>query len=195
MSYMVPMVLEQSGRGERSFDLYSKLLRDRIILLGSQINDDVANIIVAQLLFLDSEDSTKDINLYINSPGGSVTSGLAILGTMGMISAPVSTVCVGQAASMASVLLACGAKGKRFALPYSRVLTHEVRGGAEGTETDMAIQLKEAARLKEVLNGILAERTGQTLEKVTEDNKRDCFMTPEQAVEYGIVDAVMARKQ
>ena len=190
----MPYVVEQTSRGSQGYDLLSRLLKDRIILLGSPINDDVANIIVAQLLFLDSEDPTKDISFYINSPGGNVTSGLAILSTMGLISAPVSTVCVGQAASMAAVLLACGTKGKRFALPYSRIMTHQVRGGTEGTGTDMEIQLKEALRLKTTLNQILSERTGQPLEKVVADNERDYFMGPEQAVEYGLVDEIMARK-
>ena len=190
----MPYVVEQTSRGSQGYDLLSRLLKDRIILLGSPIDDTVANIIVAQLLFLDSEDPTKDINLYVNSPGGSVTSGLAIYDTMNMISAPVSTVCVGQAASMAAVLLAAGKKGKRIALPNARIMTHQVRGGTEGTGTDMEIQLKEALRLKNTLNKILAECSGQPFEKVSDNNERDFYFSAQEAVDYGLVDYVMTRK-
>jgi ATP-dependent Clp protease protease subunit len=194
-NYYVPIVLESTNRGERSYDLWSRLLRDRIVFLGTPINDDIANIVVAQLLFLESEGSDRDINLYINSPGGSVTSGLAILDTIQYIKSPVSTLCVGQACSMAAVLLAAGSKGKRFALPNARVMTHQVRGGTEGTGTDIEIQVKEMIKLKNTLNGLLAQYSGQTLEKVTADNERDYFMSAAEAKEYGLVDEVVSKKK
>ncbi len=193
MSYLVPMVVEQTSRGERSYDIYSRLLKDRIILWGDEVNNMTANAIVAQLLFLEAEDPEKDIYLYINSPGGSVSAGLAIYDTMNYIKPDVSTVCLGMAASMGAFLLAAGAKGKRFALPNSEIMIHQPMGGASGQATDIAIHAEHILRTKENLNKILAERTGQPLEKIKEDTERDNFMTAEQAKAYGLVDEVMSK--
>ena len=193
MSYLVPMVVEQTSRGERSYDIYSRLLKDRIILLGDEVNNMTANAIVAQLLFLEAEDPEKDIYLYINSPGGSVTAGMAIYDTMNYIKPDVSTVCLGMAASMGAFLLAAGAKGKRLALPNSEIMIHQPMGGASGQATDIAIHAEHILRTKENLNRILAERTGQPLEKIKEDTERDNFMTAEQAKAYGLVDEVMSK--
>ena len=187
-SFLVPMVVEQTGQGERSYDIYSRLLKDRIVLLGTPIDDNVANLIVAQLLFLQAEDPKKDIQLYINSPGGSVTAGLAIYDTMQMLSCDVCTYCIGQCASMGAVLLAAGAAGKRYALPNSRIMIHQPWGGAEGTAADIEIHAKEILRLKAMLNGILARHTKQTLRKIEKDTERDFFMGADEALEYGLVD-------
>ena len=187
----VPVVIEQSSRGERSFDIFSRLLRERIIFLGTPIDDMVANLIVAQLLLLDSENPEKDIMLYINSPGGSVTAGLAIYDTMQHIRADVSTICLGQAASMGAFLLSSGAKGKRLALPHSRVLIHQPLGGAQGQATDIEIQANEIIRIKKSLNSILSANTGQPLKKIEKDTDRDYIMTPEEALEYGMIDKVV----
>jgi ATP-dependent Clp protease protease subunit len=187
---LVPMVIESSSRGERAYDIYSRLLRERIIFLGDQVEDHMANLIIAQLLFLDSEDPEKDIYLYINSPGGIVTAGLAIYDTMQYVRAPVSTICLGMAASMASVLLAAGAKGKRYSLPNSRIMIHQGSGGFRGNTPDVFIQVKELELLNERLHEILAEHTGQPVEKIRKDTDRDYFMSPEQARDYGIIDAV-----
>jgi len=195
MSYLIPTVLEKSQFGERAYDIYSRLLRDRIIFLGGPINDDVANVINAQLLFLESEDQKKDIQLYINSPGGSVDAGLAILDTMNYIQPEVSTICVGLAASMGAVLLAAGEKGKRVALPNSRILIHQVLGGVEGQASDIKIHAEEILRTKETLNKILAERTGQTYEKIDHDTDRDYIMSANQAVEYGLIDRVIQKNK
>jgi len=194
MSYYIPYVIEQTGRGERSYDIYSRLLKDRIIFLGSQVESGVANSIVAQMLFLEAEDPDKDIFLYINSPGGVVTDGLAILDTMNYIKPDVSTICVGNAASMGAVLLAAGAKGKRFALPHARIMIHQVLGGAQGQATDIEIHAKEILRIKEVLNGILSSATGKTTEQITKDSDRDNFMTALEAKEYGLIDDVFTRR-
>ena len=193
MSYYVPMVVETSGRGERAYDIYSRLLKERIIFLGGPIDDSVANVIVAQMLFLESEDPDKDIHLYINSPGGVVTAGLAIYDTMQYIKADVSTICVGQAASMGSILLTAGAKGKRYALPHARIMIHQPLGGAQGQSTDIQIQAKEILRLREVGNEILAHHTGQDTEKINVDTERDNFMSAEEAKEYGLIDEVVLR--
>ena len=187
----VPVVVEQSSRGERSFDIFSRLLRERIIFLGTPIDDMVANLIVAQLLLLDSENPEKDIMLYINSPGGSVTAGFAIYDTMQHIRANVSTICLGQAASMGAFLLSSGTKGKRLALPHSRVLIHQPLGGAQGQATDIEIQAAEILRIKKSLNEILAANTGQTLKKIEKDTDRDYIMTPEEALEYGMIDKII----
>ena len=192
MNY-VPMVVEQSNRGERAYDIYSRLLKDRIVFIGGPIDDNVANVVIAQLLFLESEDPDKDIHLYINSPGGVVTAGLAIYDTMQYIKPDVSTICLGQAASMGSLLLSAGAKGKRFALPYARIMIHQPLGGAQGQATDIQIQAKEILRLREIGNDILVKHTGQPLEKIQTDTERDFFMSSEQAKEYGIIDAVIVR--
>ena len=189
---LVPMVIESSARGERAFDIYSRLLKERIIFLGDQIEDHIANLVIAQLLFLDSEDPEKDISLYINSPGGVVTSGLAIYDTMQYLKAPVSTICIGQAASMASVLLAAGATGKRFALPNSRIMIHQGSAGFRGNTPDVEIQVREVMNLTNRLMGILAAHTGQTPEKVKKDSERDYFMSAEEAKEYGLIDEVFA---
>lgn len=191
----VPVVIEQSSRGERSFDIFSRLLRERIIFLGTQVDDMVANLIVAQLLLLDSENPEKDIMLYINSPGGSVTAGLAIYDTMQHIRADVCTICLGQAASMGAFLLSAGAKGKRMALPHSRVLIHQPLGGAQGQATDIQIQAAEIGRLKRTLNDILAENTGQSLKKIEKDTDRDYIMTPQEALEYGMIDKVIEKAE
>ena len=193
MSYYVPMVVEASGRGERAYDIYSRLLKERIIFLGGPIDDSVANVIVAQMLFLESEDPDKDIHLYINSPGGVVTAGLAIYDTMQYIKPDVSTICVGQAASMGSILLTAGAKGKRYALPHARIMIHQPLGGAQGQSTDIQIQAKEILRLREVGNEILAHHTGQDTEKINVDTERDNFMSAEEAKEYGLIDEVVLR--
>ena len=187
----VPVVIEQSSRGERSFDIFSRLLRERIIFLGTQIDDMVANLVVAQLLLLDSENPEKDIMLYINSPGGSVTAGFAIYDTMQHIRADVSTICLGQAASMGAFLLSSGTKGKRMALPHSRVLIHQPLGGAQGQATDIELEAKEILRMKEMLTGILAENSGQDLERLQKDCERDYYMSAAQAVEYGLIDKVI----
>lgn len=189
----VPVVIEQSSRGERSFDIFSRLLRERIIFLGTGIDDMVANLIVAQLLLLDSENPEKDIMLYINSPGGSVTAGFAIYDTMQHIRADVSTICLGQAASMGAFLLAAGTKGKRMALPHSRVLIHQPLGGAQGQATDIEIQAAEIIRIKKSLNEILSTNTGQSLKKIEKDTDRDYIMTPVEALEYGMIDKVISR--
>jgi len=192
MSVLVPYVVEQTGRGERSYDIYSRLLKDRIVFLGGTVTDDLANLVTAQLLFLESEDPEREINMYINSPGGSVTAGLAIYDTMQFVKPPVSTLCVGQAASMGSLLLAAGAKGRRYALPHSRILIHQVSGGFEGQASDIEIHAREALRLREILNDILAHHTGQNAKKVEKDTDRDNFMSAAQAVEYGLIDEVIA---
>lgn len=189
----VPIVVEQSGRGERAYDIYSRLLKDRIIFLGGPIDDAVSNIVIAQLLYLEAEDPDKDIHLYINSPGGVVTAGLAIYDTMRYIKPAVSTICVGQAASMGAVLLAGGEKGKRFALTHSRIMIHQPLGGFHGQATDIHIHAQEILRMKELLNRMLADATGQSLEKVAADTERDYFMSGEEAVTYGIVDSVIQR--
>jgi len=190
----IPMVVEQTGRGERAYDIYSRLLKDRIVFLGSVITDDVANVMTAQLLFLESEDPERDIFFYINSPGGSVTSGLAIYDTMQYIRPQISTVCVGQAASMGAVLLAAGAKGKRFALPHARIMIHQPLGGFQGQATDIDIQAREILRMREELNGILMKHTGQSLKKIEKDTDRDLFLSGKQAQEYGLVDEVITSR-
>ncbi|HET9037966.1 MAG TPA: ATP-dependent Clp endopeptidase proteolytic subunit ClpP [Myxococcaceae bacterium] len=189
---LIPYVIEQTHRGERSYDIYSRLLKDRIILLGTEIHDELANVIVAQMLFLESEDPDKDINLYINSPGGSVTAGMAIYDTMQYVRPAVSTICVGQAASMGAVLLLAGAKGKRQALPNARIMIHQPMGGAQGQATDIEIQAKEILRMKGRLNDIIAKHTGQPLERVEKDSDRDYFMGAQEARAYGIVDEVVS---
>ena len=189
----VPIVVEQSNRGERAYDIYSRLLKDRIVFIGGPIDDHVANLVIAQLLFLESEDPDKDIHLYINSPGGVVTAGLAIYDTMQYIKPDVSTICLGSAASMAAVLLAAGAPGKRYALPYARVMIHQPLGGAQGQATDIQIQAREILRLREILNDIMARHTGKPLERIQHDTERDYFMSSEEAKEYGIIDAVVVR--
>ncbi|HWB70594.1 MAG TPA: ATP-dependent Clp endopeptidase proteolytic subunit ClpP [Egibacteraceae bacterium] len=194
-SYLVPMVIEQTNRGERSFDIYSRLLKERIIFLGTPINDEIANLIMAQLLHLEGEDPQKDIALYINSPGGSVTSLLAIYDTIEFIRPDVSTICMGQAASAAAVLLAAGTPGKRFALPHSRILIHQPTGGAEGQSTDIEIQAREIQRIRDLLDQILADKTGQALDRVATDTDRDFIMTAEQAKEYGLIDEVIQSRK
>ncbi|MEN6488260.1 MAG: ATP-dependent Clp endopeptidase proteolytic subunit ClpP [Smithella sp.] len=191
---LIPMVVEQDGRGERAFDIYSRLLKDRIIFLGTAIDDNVANLIVAQLLYLEAEDPDKEIFFYLNSPGGQVSSGMAIYDTMQHIKPAVSTVCMGQAASMAAVLLAAGEKGKRFSLPHARILIHQPLGGFQGQATDIDIQAKEILRLKDELNSILADLTGKSLVQITQDTERDYYMSSEQAKEYGLIDEVMSKK-
>ena len=190
-SQLVPMVVESTGHGERGYDIYSRLLKDRIILLGTPIDDDVANLVIAQLLFLQAEDPKKDIDLYINSPGGSVTAGLAIYDTIQTVSCNVKTFCLGQCASMGAVLLAAGTPGKRFALPHSRIMIHQPWGGVEGTAADIEIQSREILRLRSMLNNILARHTGQTLKKIERDTGRDFFMSASEAAAYGIVDSVI----
>ena len=192
---LVPMVIEQTNRGERSFDIYSRLLKDRIIFLGEEVNDVTASLVVAQLLFLEAEDPDKDISLYINSPGGSITSGMAIYDTMQYIKCDVSTICIGMAASMGAFLLAAGAKGKRFALPNSEIMIHQPLGGMQGQATDIKIHADRIIKIKETLNTILSERTGQTLEQITKDTERDNFMTALQAKEYGLVDEVIEKRK
>jgi len=188
---LIPMVVEQSQRGERAFDIYSRLLKDRIIFIGTPIDDDVANLIIAQLLFLAAEDSNKDISLYINSPGGSVTAGLAIYDTIHFIKPAVSTICMGQAASMAAVLLSCGTKGKRFILPNARVMIHQPLGGAQGQASDIGIQAKEILRMQDKINELISTHTGQSVERVKKDTDRDYFMSAEEAKEYGLVDEII----
>ncbi len=190
---LIPMVVESTSRGERSYDLYSRLLKDRIVFLGSPVNDEVANIIIAQLLFLEAEDCDKDIQFYINSPGGSVSAGLAIIDTMQYVKPQITTICLGQAASMGAVLLAAGEKGKRFALPNSTVMIHQPLGGAGGQASDVEIRANEILRVKELMNQMMAEFTGQSLEKIVQDSDRDCYMTAHEALEYGIIDKVMKR--
>lgn len=187
---LVPIVVEQTNRGERSYDIYSRLLKDRIVFLGGPIDDHVANLIIAQLLFLEAEDPEKDIHFYINSPGGVVTAGLAIYDTMQYVRPDVSTICLGQAASMGSLLLAAGKKGKRFALPYARILIHQPMGGVQGQATDIDIHAREILRMREFLNGILAHHTGQPIDKIAHDTERDYFMSAQEAKEYGIIDEV-----
>ncbi len=193
MPLYAPYVIERSSRGERTYDIFSRLLMDRIVFLGTPISDDVANIIIAQLLFLQADNPEKDINIYINCPGGSVYAGLAIYDTIQFLSAPVSTICMGMAASMGAVLLSAGAKGKRSALPNSRIMIHQPSSGAQGTAADIEIQAKEILHARERLNSILASHTGQTLEQVSEDVDRDRFMSPREAVEYGLIDQVIER--
>ncbi len=194
MSYLVPMVVEQTNRGERSYDIYSRLLKDRIIFLGSAIDDNVANLVIAQLLFLEADNPDKDINLYINSPGGSITSGMAIFDTMQLVRPNVSTICVGMAASMGAFLLAAGEKGKRFALPNAEVMIHQPAGGTQGQATDIEIHARRILQMKENLNRILAERTGQKIERIRMDTERDHFMSALEAKEYGIIDEVFAKR-
>ncbi|PJZ76196.1 ATP-dependent Clp endopeptidase proteolytic subunit ClpP [Leptospira neocaledonica] len=189
---IIPTVIEQTGRGEMRYDVFSRLLKDRIIFLGDAISDDYANVIIAQLLFLDAENPDRDIYLYLNSPGGYVSSGLAIYDTMQYIKADVRTLCIGQASSMAALLLAGGAKGKRSALPHSRIMMHQPTGGATGQASDIAIQAKEVLKLKQVLNGLYSKHTGKTIEEVQKDTERDLYMTPEEAQKYGIIDSVIS---
>ena len=191
MSSLIPMVVEKTSGGERAYDIYSRLLKDRIVFVSGEIEDEMANAIVAQLLFLQAEDAKKEISMYINSPGGSVTAGLAILDTMRMVKFPVATYCVGQAASMGAILLSAGEKGKRQALPNARIMIHQPWGGAQGKASDIEITAKEILRLKEILNGILADASGKTLEEVTKDTDRDHFMSAEEAKKWGIVDKVL----
>ena len=191
---LIPIVIEETGRGERAFDIYSRLLKDRIVFLGSAINDDVANVITAQLLFLESEDPDRDVHFYINSPGGSVTAGLAIYDTLQYIRPEVSTLCLGQAASMAAWLLASGTRGKRHTLPHARIMIHQPLGGAQGQAVDIDIQAREILRLREQLNNILTKHTGQSLKRIEKDTDRDLFMTGKQAVEYGLVDEVIVNR-
>ncbi len=196
MSYIpMPFVVEQTHRGERSYDIYSRLLKDRIIFLGTPVDDDVANVIIAQMLFLESEDPDKEISLYVNSPGGSVTAGLAIYDTMQYVKSPVSTICMGQAASMGALLLTAGAKGRRFALPHARIMIHQPMGGFSGQATDIDIQAKEILRLKQKLNEILVRHTGQGIERIEKDTDRDYFMGPGEAKEYGLIDEVVVQKK
>lgn len=191
---LIPMVVEQSHRGERAYDIYSRLLRDRIIFLGSEIDDDVANLVIAQLLFLEAEDPDKDIHLYINSPGGSVTAGLAIYDTMQYVRPDVGTICTGQAASMGAWLLAAGAKGKRFGLPNSRIMIHQPMGGARGQASDIAIQAREILKLREKMNEILAYHTGKAVDEIARDTERDYYMSGDEATEYGVLDRVVSRR-
>ncbi len=195
VNQLVPIVIEQTPRGERAYDIYSRLLQDRIVLLGFPIDDHVANLIVAQLLFLESQDPEKDIYLYINSPGGSVTAGMAIYDTMQYIKPDVVTICIGQAASMGAVLLAAGAKGKRYALPHSRIMIHQPLGGVQGQATDIIIHAEEIKRIKRMLNEILSKHTGKPLEEIEKDVERDYFMSAEEAKEYGVIDKVIEKRQ
>ncbi|NIO04559.1 MAG: ATP-dependent Clp endopeptidase proteolytic subunit ClpP [Proteobacteria bacterium] len=194
MMALIPIVIERDGRGERAYDIYSRLLKERIIFVGTAVDDDIANLVIAQMLFLESEDPDKDLHLYINSPGGIVTAGLAIYDTMQYIKPQVSTLCMGQAASIAALLLAAGEKGKRFALPHSRILIHQPMGGFQGQASDVDIQAKEILRMREELNHILATQTKQSLEKIAKDTDRDFFMTGEQAKAYGIIDEVVVKR-
>lgn len=193
-SYMIPYVVEQTGKGERTYDIYSRLLLDRIVFISGEVNDDMANAVVAQLLFLQSQDPKKQINVYINSPGGSVTAGLAIYDTMQFVSCPIATYCIGQAASMGAVLLTAGAKGMRYALPNSRIMIHQPWGGAEGKASDIEITAKEILRLKDILNGILASHSGKKFEDVVKDTDRDFFMSAEEAKKWGFIDNVVEFK-
>ncbi len=192
---LIPIVIEQSSRGERAYDIYSRLLKDRIIFIGEQVHDDMANTVIAQMLFLESEDPGKDINIYINSPGGSVTAGLAIYDTMEYVQPDMATICMGQSTSMAALLLAAGAKGKRYALPHSRVMIHQPLGGVQGQATDIDIQAKEILKIKDLLAHILAKHTGQNLEKIREDTERDFFMNSEDALKYGLIDKVITKRE
>jgi ATP-dependent Clp protease protease subunit len=192
---LIPIVIEQSSRGERAYDIYSRLLKDRIIFMGEQVHDSMANTIIAQMLFLESEDPDKDINLYINSPGGSVTAGLAIYDTMQYIRPGIATICMGQATSMAALLLAAGAKGKRYALPHARVMIHQPLGGAQGQATDIDIQAKEILKIKDLIHKILVKHTGQSAEKIRHDTERDYFMDAEEALRYGIVDRIITERE
>lgn len=194
MSYLVPMVIETTGKGERAYDIYSRLLKDRIVFIGTPIDDVIANLIIAQILFLNMEDPSKDINVYVNSPGGSVTAGLAIYDTMRFVKCDVATYCLGQAASMGSLLLAAGTKGKRYALPNARVMIHQPWGGTQGTASDIHIQAKEILKLKDQLNKILASHTGKPVEQIEKDTDRDYFMSAEEAKNYGIVDQVVTTR-
>lgn len=195
MSYLVPTVIEQTHRGERAYDIWSRLMKDRIVFLGTEINDDIANVIVAQLLFLESEDPDKDVNLYVNSPGGSVSAGLAIYDTMQYVRCPITTICIGQAASMGAVILASGTKGKRKALPHARIMIHQPLGGARGQASDIEIQAREILRMKEILNKILANHTGQALERILKDGDRDYYMSAIEAKEYGVIDDVVVHRK
>jgi ATP-dependent Clp protease protease subunit len=195
MSNLVPMVVEQTGRGERAYDIYSRLLKDRIVFLGTEVNDDVSNLITAQFLFLESEDPEKEINFYINSPGGSVTAGMAIYDTMEFIRPPVSTLCLGQAASMGAILLLAGAKGRRYALPHSRIILHQPLGGMQGQASDLEIHAKEILHAREEINNIIMKHTGQNLRRIEKDTDRDYFMSPQQAVEYGLIDEVIVSRR
>lgn len=192
--YLVPMVIEQTGRGERAYDIYSRLLKDRIVFIGTPIDDTIANLIIAQILFLHMEEPDKDINIYVNSPGGSVTAGLAIYDTMQFVKCDVSTYCLGQAASMGALLLAAGTKGKRYSLPHARVMIHQPWGGAQGTASDIHIQATEILKLKEQINQILAKHTGQPFERIEKDTDRDYFMSPNEAKAYGVVDEVITSR-
>jgi len=192
---LIPIVVEQSSRGERAYDIYSRLLKDRIIFMGTPVDDNVANLVIAQLLFLESEDPDKDINFYVNSPGGLVTAGLAIYDTIQYIKPDVSTLCMGQAASMAALLLAAGTPGKRFSLPHSRILIHQPLGSFQGQATDVDIQAREILKLREKLNQIMSKHTGQSLEKIQHDTERDFFMSSEEAVEYGLIDRVISQRE
>jgi ATP-dependent Clp protease protease subunit len=194
MSYLVPMVIETTGRGERAYDIYSRLLKDRIVFIGTPIDDTIANLIIAQILFLQMEDAEKDINVYINTPGGAVTAGLAIYDTMQFVKCDVSTYCVGQAASMGALLLAAGTKGKRYSLPHARVMIHQPWGGAQGSASDIHIQAREILKLKEELNKILTRHTGQPLERIEKDSDRDFFMSADEAKAYGLVDDVITTR-
>jgi ATP-dependent Clp protease, protease subunit len=192
---LIPIVVEQSSRGERAYDIYSRLLKDRIIFMGEQVHDGMANTIIAQMLFLESEDPDKDINVYVNSPGGSVTAGLAIYDTMQYIKPSIATICMGQATSMAALLLAAGEKGKRYALPHSRIMIHQPLGGAQGQATDIDIQAREILKIKELIHRILAKHTGQALENIRRDTERDFFMDAEEALRYGIIDRVISERE
>ncbi len=194
MSTLIPMVVEQSSRGERAYDIYSRLLKDRIIFIGSAIDDNVANLVIAQLLFLEAESPDKDIHIYINSPGGSITAGMAIFDTMNYIKPDVSTICVGLAASMGAFLMAAGTKGKRFALPHSEIMIHQPIGGTQGQATDIEIHTKRILRVRQTLNKILSEITGKPLEKIERDTERDYFMSAEESVEYGLIDEVITKR-
>ena len=191
---LIPIVVEQSSRGERAYDIYSRLLKDRIVFLGETVHDDMANIIIAQMLFLESEDPGKDINLYINSPGGSVTAGLAIYDTIQYIKPDVTTICMGQASSMAAMLMAAGAKGKRYALPHSRIMIHQPLGGVQGQATDIGIQAKEILKIKELIHRIISKHTGQPVERIAQDTERDYFMNGEEALEYGLIDKIITER-
>ncbi|MFW6238583.1 MAG: ATP-dependent Clp endopeptidase proteolytic subunit ClpP [Halanaerobiales bacterium] len=192
---LVPMVVEQTNRGERSYDIYSRLLKDRIVFLGSQVSDELANLVIAQLLFLEADDPDKDIKLYINSPGGSVTAALAMYDTIQYVKPDVVTICMGQAASAGALLLAAGAEGKRYGLPYSRVMIHQPAGGVQGKATEAEVHIKELMRIRETLNEIMSEHTNKSVEEIAEDIERDYFMTAEEAVEYGIIDEIISRNE
>jgi ATP-dependent Clp protease, protease subunit len=195
LSYLVPTVIEQTHRGERAYDIWSRLMKDRIVFLGTEIHDDLANVIVAQLLFLESEDPEKDVNLYINSPGGSVSAGMAIYDTMQYVRCPITTICIGQAASMAAVILAAGTKGRRKGLPHSRIMIHQPAGGARGQASDIEIAAKEVLRSRDMLNRVLSEHTGKPLDQIAQDSDRDHYMTAEEARDYGIMDDVVVSKK